>query len=410
MSALLNVLPSLHRTPARFALTIAGIAAALTLSACSFGRSNATPTPVVMPTYAPGLQATPAAVTQPAEHDDALNTRAAAAAPSLYTGEIVAKTQTPLVPEVAGEVIELNAQIGDHVQAGDVLLKIDGTVLEAQRAQALAGLQAAQAQLDLLQTDPKEEDLEAARAAIAAAEAAYQRALDGPTAEDLRAAEAQLRQAEAAVKTAQAAYDQVSWSPMIASLPQSLQLEQATLAHEAAQAIYDKLIKGATADVIAGAYAQLANARAQLNRLETGAQPAAIDAAAAQVKQAETALYLSQLHLDKTSLRAPVDGIIAQVNTSAGSMVAMGTPVIMLLSPDTKIIIPVEETRLPELRLGQQAIIRVNAYPDRTFAGTVTIIAPALDAATRTVPVTIEPAEPAPELAPGMYASVDLLP
>jgi HlyD family secretion protein len=127
------------------------------------------------------------------------------------------------------------------------------------------------------------------------------------------------------------------------------------------------------------------------------------------VKQAETALYLTQLQLDKATLRAPVDGVVAQVNTSAGSMVAPGNPVAMLLSPDVKIIIPVEETRLPELIVGQQAIIHVNAYPDRTFAGQVTIIAPALDTATRTVAVTIEPMEAAPELAPGMYATVELV-
>ena len=52
-------------------------------------------------------------------------------------------------------------------------------------------------------------------------------------------------------------------------IPYRLQLQQATLALEAAQAQYDKVLKGSTADVTAGAYAQLVNARAQLDRLLT---------------------------------------------------------------------------------------------------------------------------------------------
>jgi RND family efflux transporter MFP subunit len=177
---------------------------------------------------------------------------------------------------------------------------------------------------------------------------------------------------------------------------------------EAAQAQYDKISKGTTEDVIAGAYAQLAGARAQLQALEEGAKPAQIDAAQAQVNQAETALYLAQLQLDKTEVRAPVDGVVASVSTALGSMAGQGTPVAVLLSPDVKIIVSIEESRLQDLYVGQPATISVDAYPGREFAGEVSIIAPALDAATRTVPVTIRPREDAGVLRPGMFATVEL--
>lgn len=327
---------------------------------------------------------------------------------SSYTAEIVPVDQVPVVAEVAGQVLDVTVQVGDRVQAGNLLVRIDSSTLEAQRAQAMAGLEAAKAQLDLIQQEPEDADMEAARAAVTAADEAYQRALEGPTPEDLRMAEAQLRQAEAVVKRAQAAYDQVSWNPLIAALPESMQLEAATLALEAAQAQYDKLVLGATADVIAGAYAQLAGARAQLNRLEEGAKPAQIQAAQAQVRQAETALYLAQLQLDKAIVGAPIDGVVASVNTSVGAMVAPGTPLAVLLSPTVEIIISVEETRLSELRLGQPAQIRVDAYPDRSYTGEVAIIAPTLDPTTRTVQVTIRPTADASDLAPGMFATVTL--
>ena len=64
-------------------------------------------------------------------------------------------------------------------------------------------------------------------------------------------------------------------------------------------------MKGATADQIAGAYAQLTGAEAQLARLQRGADPAQIRAAEAGVKQAEVAVYLSQLQLDKATSRRP---------------------------------------------------------------------------------------------------------
>ena len=89
-------------------------------------------------------------------------------------------------------------------------------------------------------------------------------------------------------------------------------------------------------------------------------------------------------------------------------MAGPGTPLVTLLSREVKITIAVEETRLPQLQLGLPAQIRVDAYPDRLFAGEVAIIAPELDPATRTVEVTIRPNEETGLLAPGMFATVEL--
>jgi HlyD family secretion protein len=328
--------------------------------------------------------------------------------PLTYTGDIQAAQKVPVAVEVVGQVLQLNVDVGDSVKAGDVLLQIDSTTLEAQRAQAVAGLKAAQAQLDQLMLDPDASNVEAARANVAAANAAYQKALDGPTQQDLEIAEAQVRQAEAAVKQAQAAYDQVAWAPNIGALPQSVQLEQATLQYEAAQAQYEKLTQGATQDVIDGAYAQVAAANAQLASLQEGAKQPQIDAVQAQIEQAETALYLAQLQVDKATVRAPIDGVISMADTAVGANVAPGAPVFEILSNESEIVIAVEEFRLPEIYTGQPAAISVSAYPGREFTGEVTTIAPALDAATRTVQVTIRPTGDATGLVPGMFATVEL--
>lgn len=325
-----------------------------------------------------------------------------------YNGEIAAEHQVVVVAETAGMILSLPLDIGDVIVEGQQLAQIDTTLLEAQKEQALAGLAAAQAQLDLIQVEAVPEDIAAAEAAVTAASAAYQRALAGATEEDRRLALAQLKQAEAAVTVAQAGYNQVKGNPAIGALPQSLQLQQATIGLEAAQAQYDKVLKGTTQDVISGAYAQLAQARAALQRLQDGAKDEQIRAVEAQVRQAEMALYLAQLQISKATVKAPVDGIVSRVNSAEGAMAGPGTPLVTLLSREVKITIDVEETRLHQVQVGLPAQIRVDAYPDLIFTGEIAIIAPELDAATRTVAVTIRPTEETDLLAPGMFATVEL--
>ncbi|MEZ4661970.1 MAG: efflux RND transporter periplasmic adaptor subunit [Caldilineaceae bacterium] len=365
--------------------------------------------------------ATPPADTQPAAatapNPEATNVRAADNAPLQpatvvrgdYNGEVVANDTVAVVAEVNGMAQEVAVDVGDRVVKGQVLVRIDTTMLEAQRAQALAGLEAAQAQLEQMLRAPDADDIAAAEAAINAAAAAYAEVTKGASAEDLRIMESQLQQAEAAVRQARAAYNDVRWNPKIAMLPQSLALQSATLQLEAVQAQYDKVVKGASNDLIAGAYAQLVQARSQLARLQEGASAEQVRAMQAQVSQAEVGLYMTQLQLDKAAIKAPMEGIVIQRNVSIGGMVAPGAPLFVLRSPDVKIMIPVEELRLPTIAIGQSALVRANAYPDRVFQGEISKIAPQLDPQTRTIQVTIQPTEPADVLLPGMFAAVDLL-
>jgi multidrug resistance efflux pump len=321
----------------------------------------------------------------------------------------VADEKIDIAAEVAGKVLVLNVDVGTEVRMGDILLEQDRAVLEARRAQAQAALQAAAAQLELLRLPADDSALAAAQAAVSAAAARYQSAVDGPTAEDLRTAEAQLRQAQAFVTQAQAAYNLVKDRNDIGALPQSMQLEQATLQVEAAQAQYDKLVKGATDDQIAAAYAQLSQARDQQARLLAGAKEPQIAIAQAQVHQAEGALYLAQVELEKATVLAPMDGVVAAVYTALGAQALPGARLFTLQSLPVHVEVPVEEARLAQLRVGQPAEIRVNAYPGQVFAGEIAIIAPALDPATRTVQVTIRPTDNANLLRPGMFADVTLL-
>ena len=327
-----------------------------------------------------------------------------------YNGEIEPDDTVVIAAEINGAILNVFVDVGDVVQAGQVLVEIDSAVLQGQQAQAIAGLKAAQAQLDQLLGDADPEDLDAARAAVNAAASAYNEVTNGPRNEDLRIAEANLRQSEAAVQRAQNAYNLVKWRNDIGALPQSENLRVATLSLEAAQAQYEKIVEGATSDVIAGAYAQLVQARTQLTNLQNGAAAEQIMAAEAQVEQAEAALYLASVQLAKTTIRAPMDGIVMSKNVAGGAIAAPGAPLLTLMSRAMNVVIPVEELQLGLVVDGQPATILVNAYPDQTFDGEVLRVAPRLDAATRTVEVTIRPSGlHAAQLRPGMFATVELL-
>jgi len=426
------------------------VATSLVISSCNLtGAAQPTAVPFVATPYQPGNEAITAAandsnsaeasasttntttstLTETNTSDTNTGSTAVAAAPAAsdasqpaaatvaqpttgalrYSGEIAADHQVVVVAETAGMVLDLPLQIGDVITKGALVAQLDTTFLEAQKAQAMVGLEAATAQLALVKMPPDEDDLAAAQATVNAAGAAYTRASGGLTQEEQRLVLAQLKQAQAAVTVAQAAYNQVKGNPAIGMLPQSLQLQQATIGVEAAQANYDKAMKGATQDVIAGAYAQLAGARAQLQRLKEGAKPEQIKAVEAQVKQAEMGVYLAQLQVSKATVKAPTDGIISRINSTVGAMAAPGAPLVTILSHEVKVTVAVEETRISQLAVGQPALIYVAAYPGRAFEGTVAYIAPELDPATRTVQVTIRPNTIVDELAPGMSAAVELL-
>lgn len=346
------------------------------------------------------------------------------AASMSYSGEIVAEAVVPVVAQVAGQIQEVKVAVGDRVKKGDLLVRIDSTVAEAQVAQAQAALaqgqaalELAQSQVDLATAAPKKTDLDAAQAAVSAARAAYDRARNGATEEEKRMALAQLRQAEAAVTVYQGQYDRIEGNPYSAMMQESLQLQQATLAKEAAQAQYDKVLKGATPDQIAAAYAALTGAQSQLARLQRGAEPAQIEAARAGVaqaeagiRQAEAAVYLAQLQVDKAAVEAPADGFIYKLDAVEGGMAGQGTALAVIFSSDSKITIQVEESRSGSVKAGQPVVIRVDAYPARSFDGEVTQIAPTFDYATRTVQVTVKPTGPdAGDLKPGMFATVTLV-
>jgi membrane fusion protein (multidrug efflux system) len=94
--------------------------------------------------------------------------------------------------------------------------------------------------------------------------------------------------------------------------------------------------------------------------------------------QAQAALDQAQRDLDHTVLRAPIAGIATQVdNIQLGRFVAAGTPVLSVIDDQHAWVdANPKETDITYLRVGQHVEIDVDAFPDRSFHGTVASVSP----------------------------------
>ncbi len=185
------------------------------------------------------------------------------------------------------------------------------------------------------------------------------------------AAEAALRQAEENVQLAQASYETARQAEITGIQAAEQQVVQA-------QATVDKLKSGPDRSQLAQAQAGVAAAQAQAARLQPSPNQSQQSQVAAGVAQAEAALELAKLTREKAELRAPFDGTVAIVNVSPGdpSTVA-GGPVIRLVDvSNLHVDVQISDVDIGQVVEGQDAVVRADALPDRTFNGTVSYIAP----------------------------------
>ncbi|MCS7179545.1 MAG: efflux RND transporter periplasmic adaptor subunit [Anaerolineae bacterium] len=293
------------------------------------------------------------------------------------SGRIEPIRQVDLSFSTPGRVAEVAVDIGDEVRAGQVLARLDTGDLELNLRQAEATLKSAQAQLAQLRAQPRPETLKAAEAAYRSALAQYQRLKNSPSPEEKAVAEANLKRAEVMLHRARAAYEPVSWRPDIGMLPQSLNLETATLDYQIALANYQLTTKGASAEDLAAAWSNVESARAQLERAVNGPTQEELAVAEAAVEQARAACEAARRNLEKATLTAPFDGLIAAVNVAPGEMAPTGLPAVSVVDTSGfRITVNVDEMDVARLQVGLPAEVTLDALPEVTLTGRVERIGP----------------------------------
>jgi HlyD family secretion protein len=161
---------------------------------------------------------------------------------------------------------------------------------------------------------------------------------------------------------------------------------------------------------------QLDQARSQKERTA-----AACEAARAGVGRAQAAVDLARANLDKTVLRAPFAGIVADLRTEVGEWITPAPPGVPIppvidLIDDAAIYVsaPLDEVDVARVRPGMPARITMDAYPGRAFLGRVVRVAPYVvdvqgQSRTFEVEVEFDDTEFARTLKPGASADVEVV-
>lgn len=149
------------------------------------------------------------------------------------------------------------------------------------------------------------------------------------------------------------------------------------------------------------------------DRLTLQAQQAAVGVAQANIVAQQALLQVLNQQKAYQSVVAPFDGIITQRNIDVGSLVqadtTTGTFMFTIMQADvirTQVYVPQDEAFGVEP--GIQAVIHVPEIPDRSFPGTVTRIADAIQPDTRTLLTEVDVANKDGTLRPGIYCTVEL--
>ena len=127
------------------------------------------------------------------------------------------------------------------------------------------------------------------------------------------------------------------------------------------------------------------------------------------VERARAALSIAKQKLAKTRIYAPLASRVKEKMVSEGDFVKNGTRLFSLIQPNPlKLRFSVSERDVGKMKVGQDVLVKVDAFPDREFAGKVNIVFPSLEEKTRTL--SIEALVPDKEgvLKPGLFARIIL--
>lgn len=288
------------------------------------------------------------------------------------SGYIVAHRKIQLTAKVVGKVAWIGVEKGDLVRKGQVLVRLEDTEYRAQSQQAEGQLASLLAQLS---------ELEA-----------------GSRPEEIARANANLARAQADLKNAAVHLDRIRKLFEEEVLPRQ-DLDNAQARFEAESARVESLAR-----------------EADLVRL--GPREEQIEAMRGRVQQARGELALRRTFLDSTVIRAPITGTILERAVEQGEFVttsfvgergAKGYVVTLADLNDLQVELDISQDDFSRLSMQQQATVRTDAFPDRSYRGHVAEIAPEANRQKATVQVKVQVADPDAFLRPEMNAQVAFL-
>jgi membrane fusion protein (multidrug efflux system) len=309
---------------------------------------------------------------------------------------------TQIAARVGGTILRVHVDDNRQVQRGATLVEIDPRDYQVAVERARAALADAEAAALAARTEvpitsqSTSSTLTTAQGGVMQATSAVAAALKQVDAAQARVASAQAKLREQDATTAKAARDVERLRGLLAKDEISQQqFDAAQAAADAARAATDSArsqITEAEAGVLV-AQSQLEQARAgerqshaALQAAQTAPQQvkqinARAEAAGAQVKQAKAALQQAELNLEYATIKAPVAGIVSRKSVEVGQVVQAGQPLLAIIPLENVwVTANFKETQLRDMRAGQRATVKVDAYGGKSFNGRIDSIAAATGA------------------------------
>jgi len=290
------------------------------------------------------------------------------------SGSLQALVTVQVGSQLSGQIKELHADYNSKVTKGQVIARIDTAHLQARLAQA-------------------EADVSSARAALLMQKAQAERA-----ASDVETARAEILRAQAAL--VEAGRDHAR--------KVALAKRGITTRSDADRAV--SVLRQAEAG-LASARAKLAAAQATLK-----VSQAQITSAEANVAQRQAAVQLVKVDLDRSVIRAPIDGVVIERTIDVGQTVAasLQAPTLFTIAQDLRKLelhASVDEADVGRIAIGQSTTFTVSAFPNRVFIGLVKQVrlAPKEEQNVVTYTVVISADNPDALLLPGMTAEVKII-
>jgi multidrug efflux pump subunit AcrA (membrane-fusion protein) len=274
-------------------------------------------------------------------------------------GEARAVRRVDVGTEVEGLVDELEVEEGDRVEAETRLLALETTQREISLRAARARLQIATQQLREYQEGSRKEDIAEARADVARAQALVVDAED------------ELRRVEELLKD------------KVASERDRIR----------AKSTFDSRI------------AELAAAKAKLERTEKGPRNEVLARARARVEEMQAEVARIEDEIEKARVQAPFAGVIVEKFVERGAYLRVGDKLVTIVQLDPiEITVAVPERLFARMPRDLPLTIRFDAFPGEDFSGRIHRIVPVADTLSRTIPVRLRLPNPKGRLLPGMVA------
>lgn len=287
------------------------------------------------------------------------------------TGTLQAVNTVDVGTQVSGTISALFADYNSPVKKGQVIAQIDPSQLQTQLDQARASYQSALA------------TIQSAENAVTAADA------------NVLSSQANVNRLTIALNQAKQNLDLT-----LSMIAQGVSAKNDLIA---VQSTYDQAV------------VQVEQAKAQLDQVKAQAQSARsqVALAKAQLQQAQAQVENASVNFSRTTITAPIDGVVVARNVNVGQTVAasLQAPTLFLLAQDLtkmQVLANIDEADVGQLRTGGKVSFTVDAYPDSKFDGKISQIRlePQVTQNVVTYTAVVDVANPDLKLYPGMTANI----